>query len=230
MGDSAGLQSGWSEGRGIQVKRSYILHAKFQGLSQRDDMSAGQINLQMPDFSQAQHIGDTENHKILHYEHNGTNIYGITVNDQPKGYLQTIPKGEYEEVNQIYVEPQFRGQHLAHKLFFFLKSYLGKSFLMGNVQSKDGQAFIQSIAKTGRFTMFWLNTKTGEKHPYDVTQDQFNLDPYRSLAEPTDWQILVERLENKERLAKAIPQFLEETDWQRGICLFDGEEDADDLF
>ncbi len=52
-------------------------------------MSAGQLFFTMPDFSKATHIGDTENHKILHYEHQGTNVYGIAVDDKPMGYLQT---------------------------------------------------------------------------------------------------------------------------------------------
>ena len=33
------------------------------------------FDFSMPDFSNAKHIGDTENHKVLHYEYNGTNVY-----------------------------------------------------------------------------------------------------------------------------------------------------------
>lgn len=188
-------------------------------------MSAGQLFFTMPDFSKATHIGDTENHKILHYEHQGTNVYGIAVDDKPMGYLQTMSKiisnEPVEEILKIYVESQFRGQNLMKKLIFFLKSWLNKSFLMGRVQSQDGQKLIQSLAKTQRFPIFWLNIKTGEKHPYEFGKDHANAQPYRSFEKPTDWQILIEGLKNNESLIDSIPVFMEENDWRRGWKWFD---------
>jgi hypothetical protein len=202
----------------------------FKTFVQEMTMSVGQLDFSMPDFSQAKHIGDTEKHKILHYEYGGTNVYGITVEDRPVGYLQTISKNilgtQVEEINQMYVEPQFRGKHLMTKLFFFLKSWLSKSFLAGNIQSADGQEQIKSLALTQRFPMFWFNITTGEKHPYDPEKDHFSLQPYRNAGEPTDWQILIEGLKDNTRLIDSVPQFLEQNDWRRGISWFDGWEEV----
>lgn len=190
-------------------------------------MSAGSINLTMPDFTNAAHIGDTENHKILHLQQNNANFYGITVNDQAVGYLMTaikdVASNPIEEIVQVYVEPQFRGQNLITKLIFFLKSWLKKPFLVGNIQSRDGQAIIQAMARTQRFPMFWVNVKTGEKSPYNPDEDHFSLQPYRSLLEPTDWQILIEALseDGNQRLITSVPCFLEANDWRRGISWFE---------
>jgi len=189
-----------------------------------ETLSAGKLHFEMPDFSQAKHIGDTENHKVLYYEYGGTNVYGITVDDKPVGYLQTISKDilgkPYEKINQVYVEPQFRGRHLMLKLLFFVKSQIKKSFIAGEVQSPDGRAFIKSLGLTKRFPMFWFNIKTGEKYSYDPTADHTTLQPYRNVAEATAWRVLIEGLSKESNFP--IPRFLKPTDWQRGIQFFDG--------
>jgi GNAT superfamily N-acetyltransferase len=188
-------------------------------------MSAGELSFTMPDFSHAEHIGDYENYKILHYKYQISDVYGIaeTNSDKPIGYLQTIPSEipDVEKINQIFVEPQFRNQNIMKKLFFFLKSWLKKSFIMGEIQSKDSQNFIKSLANTLRFPMFWINVKTKEKHEYDPSKDNFNLQPYRSMLEPTDWRILIEGLHDNKRLIDAIPVFMESTDFRRGYRFFE---------
>jgi hypothetical protein len=195
-----------------------------------ETLTVGGLNFEMPDFSQAKHIGDVgggEN-KILHYEYGGTNVYGITVDDKVVGYLQTMFKEilgkPYEEIKQIYVEPQFRGRNLMLKLLFFVKSYLKKSFVGGEVQSQDGQGFIRSLARTKRFPMFWFNTETGERHPYDPVADYKIIQPYRGALEPTVWRVLIEGLNNESsvRLENAIPRFFNLKDPYCRVNLFDG--------
>jgi hypothetical protein len=173
-------------------------------------MSYGQMqDLPFPDFTQAQHIGDIEHHKILHTQINNIDYYAITVDNQPATYTQTQQKTiqgkSYEEINLIQTLPEYRNQNLAKKLIFFLKTSLKKSFLLGDKQSRLGQAFAQSLAKTQKFPMYWLNTQTGEKHPYDPTTDHFTKAPYRHVYDVTDWQIMIEALRPE---STTFPQYI----------------------
>jgi hypothetical protein len=53
-------------------------------------------------------------------------------------------------------------------------------------------------------------------------KDHFTIKPYRSLEKETQWQIIIEGLENK---ITSVPQFLNKEDWRRGIKWFDGLEE-----
>jgi hypothetical protein len=170
-------------------------------------MSAGQLFFTMPYFSKAIHVGDMENYRVLSFKHTNLTYYGLEDKPKPQGFItklfkkpkckmicfiSTAPKGEFEEILEVYTIPEFQRKQFATKLIFFLKSYLQKSFLMGNVQGESGQTLVKSLSRTGRFTMMWLNIETGERHDYDFRTDNANSQPYRSRAEPTKWQILIE--------------------------------------
>jgi hypothetical protein len=180
-----------------------------------------------PDFSDAQHIGDIEHNKIIHKNvKEGVDLYAITVDDKPVCYIQSqvriIQGTPYEDINFIQTLPDFRNQNLAKKLTFFLKTHLKKSFLLGDRQSDLGRAFAQSLAKTKRFNMFWINSKTGEKHLYDLQKDtendQMTLQPYRNWGDMTDWQIMIEALQET-RQERFLDKF--EDWWKKYLVHFD---------
>jgi hypothetical protein len=184
-------------------------------------LSYGEMpDLPFPDFSDATHVGDIEQHKII----KKNNYYAITVNNNPVAYLQLntkeINNQIFDELNIIYTTPEFRGQNLMKKLVFFLKNSLQKSIMFGREQSKAGQGFIRSLSNSGRFPMYWLNVKTGEKQPYNSTEDHFSLKPYRSVSEYTDWRIIIETVSNP--LPQFIPEDFHGTEWYlRYIKWFD---------
>lgn len=180
-----------------------------------------------PDFSDAEHIGDIEHNKVIHKNiKDGLDNYAITVNDNPVCYIQSqrkIIQGEsYEDINLVQVLPNFRNQNLAKKLIFFLKTHLKKSLLLGDRQSELGRTFARSLAKTQRFNMFWINAKTGEKHLYnvqkDLEKDQMTLHPYINWGDITDWQIMIEALQEtkQERFLNKI-----EDQWKKYLIHFE---------
>jgi hypothetical protein len=189
-------------------------------------MSFGQANYIMPDFSEAKHIGDVENNKISYQRIGEADYYAITAGDKPVCFIQTkiinIRGIDYNYLQNIFTEEEYRNKNLAKKLLFFLKNVEHKSFILGDKQSRLGQEFNKSLARSGRFPMFWLNTNTGEKHPYDYNLDNFTLAPYRSLEKPTEWVIMLEKTENNwmcRFLANSVQEG--ENYWERGIVWFD---------
>jgi GNAT superfamily N-acetyltransferase len=180
-----------------------------------------------PDFSNAQHIGDIEHNKIIHKNvKDGVDLYAITVDEKPVCYIQSqikVIRGEsYEDINFIQVLPEFRDQDLAKKLIFFLKTHLKKSLLLGDRQSESGRAFARSLYKSQRFNMFWINTKTGEKHSYDaqkdLEKDKMTLSPYRSWGDVTGWQIMIEALQETKQ-ERFLDKF--EDQWKKYLIHFD---------
>lgn len=198
----------------------------FEDYINERTMSFGADNtLQMPDFSNAKHIGDIEDNKILFKQINGINSYAIAVGDKPVGFIYTRNKNvmgkDYLEIQAIFTEPEYRGKNFAKKLLFFMRNIEKQSLIFGDVQSRLGQSMIKSAGKSGRFPMFWLNTDTGEKHPYDFEKDDFNLKPYRGLGSPTGWVVMIEGFEG----SPFTSRFLEQTNgnyyyWHKGIRWF----------
>ena len=186
-------------------------------------MSAGIFNMPLPDLTDAEYIGDIEIYRVICKKIGEETAYGLTLDDNvPLCFLTTRSKNvfskDYEEIIQIQTKPEYRGKNLAKNLLFFIKSFLKKSLLLGDIQSRDGQAFSKSIAQTGRFPMFWLNAKTGEMYPYEHEKDNFTIKPYRSVSEPTGWQIMIESLETP---LQSVPRYFSKDIWKRRYTWFD---------
>jgi hypothetical protein len=173
--------------------------------------------LSMPDFTGAEHIGDIGKNKIIHKKYKDADLYAISVDDKPVSFIQTIDKNilgvDYKEIQNVFTEKDFRGQNFCKNIIFFLRNVEKKMLMLGNVQSRLGQELNKSLAKTGRFPMFWLNTLTGEKHPYDYKNDFYDSKPYRSVGEPTGWQLIIE-VSKIDFLPRFIPKTIDEgKDW-----------------
>ena len=188
-------------------------------------MNFGQAYYDMPDFTNATHIGDIEHNKILYKKINNKDYYIITINDKPTCFAQVEPieiNGiNYSYLRNIFTKEQYRKQKLAKKLLFFLRNIEKKSIILGDKQSKLGQEFNKSVAISGRFPLFWLNIKTEEKHPYEPEKDNFTLKPYRSLQEPTDWVMMIEGTQ-KNWMSRFLSESPENGNnwWERGIVWF----------
>jgi hypothetical protein len=188
---------------------------KFKEYLSEMTMSYNQDSfLSMQDFSNAKHIGDLGYRKILYKQINGLDFYAITEenpnklpdHNNPVCWLQVQNQNvlgkDYLQLRNIFTEKEFRGKNYGKNLLFFLRNVEEKSFIFGDTQSELGQLFVRSVAKSGRFPMFWINVKTGEKHEYDFEKDNKNIKPYRSSLEPTDWQIISEGLYGKSFLSR----------------------------
>jgi hypothetical protein len=172
--------------------------------------SFGQMpELPMPDDSQAEYVGDIEDCNIFKCPYQDTNIYFLKHDGTSICFAQTKPKilfnKEYLEIIVIQTDLKYQGKGYAKKLLFFLRSIEGKLLVFGDRQSKLGQQLIKSIANTGYFPMFWLNTKTGERHPYDANKDNFRLKPFRDLPDKTDWVVICEAVKEV-----SMPRFIPE--------------------
>lgn len=92
----------------------------------------------------------------------------------------------------IHTLTPFRNKHMSKRLLWFVKDQEQSSILDYGMQSQEGTNFIKSLGKTQRYDMFWYNTKTGEKKPYEHTKDEVGKGPYRSMGTRTPWRILIE--------------------------------------
>src|ERR1039458_2387875 len=116
------------------------------------------------DFSNAEHIGDVEQSKILYKKINGLDYYAITESNNPDrvaSYFQVqnqnILGKDYLELRNVHTEEELRGQHYAKNLLFFLRKIEKRSLVFGDIQSRLGQGLVKSVGRSGRFPMFWLN-------------------------------------------------------------------------
>src|SRR5437879_3529555 len=100
-------------------------------------MSFGRYAQNIPPFSNSKHIGDIEDHKILFFQQNGFDYYGLTVGDEVVSFVATKPRKikelDVQELWSLVTSDKYKGQNLAKKLLFFIKSFLSKSIIFGDV-------------------------------------------------------------------------------------------------
>ena len=103
------------------------------------------MNSDMPNFENAEHIGDIEHNKILHKIISGVEYYVIMVGEIPTCFIQTQPLeilgNNYLYVRNAYTEKEYQNQTLAKKLLFFLRNVEKKSIILGNAKKIVGNYF-----------------------------------------------------------------------------------------
>jgi hypothetical protein len=143
-------------------------------------------------------------------------IYGIKQNNIITSIAVFTPQSDDLWIQKIiHTLTTYRDKQYIFKLLWFIKSQEGKKLLSYGTHTSDGIKFVQSLAKTNRFDLYWYNTKTGDKIPYQYEIDGPLNTPYRSNVMMTDWRVLIEKDEHP-----SFPRF--NTDIVRWLhCVFD---------
>jgi hypothetical protein len=151
--------------------------------------SAGKQDFSLdPDIADSWTIGNFNGFDIRFRD----GYFFIIRDGQLAGWMKTSPSSYGEVIEAIRVLPEFRRQHLAENLLFWVKSYLKKSILFGDTMSDDAISWLKGLTATGRFKIYWLNIETGERHPYNGAMDGRLYEPYRSQLSPTAWRVFLE--------------------------------------
>lgn len=139
-------------------------------------------------------IGEQDGLNVYAASYNDIILYGIGTSDIITTVAVFKPEKSDLWVQHIVhtLQPYRNKQHI-YKLLWFIKSQEGKRLISYGTHTSDGIKFIQNLSNTGRFDVYWYNTKTNDKIPYDSTTDGPQNVPYRSNIQMTDWRILIEK-------------------------------------
>jgi len=90
------------------------------------------------------------------------------------------------KIDDVYVNPEYRGNKIFSMMLWFFKTRLNRSPLMlGEVHSSMMQEVIKGLS---RFNKYWINIKTNEKQPFSIE----TLDNFYSYMNPAPWRLMLE--------------------------------------
>lgn len=128
------------------------------------------------------HVGDIENFTVLQDGY----YFSVWDNDTIVACTSLTGYADTNIVDEVWVNPDYRGQKLFSKLIWFYKTRLNRNnILIGQVHSKDMQEVIKGLS---RFDKYWYNTKTKEKKPFSLD----TLDDFYSYTQVTPWRLMLE--------------------------------------
>jgi len=131
-------------------------------------------------FNNGKHIADIEEYKVLK-----DGIYYSLWYDNNLVAVCSL-SDTTNTVDDVYVNPLYRGKKIFSMMLWFFKTRLNRSTLMlGQVHSTDMQEVIKGLS---RFDKYWYNTRTNEKEPFSVD----TLDNFYSYLQPTAWRLVLE--------------------------------------
>ena len=132
------------------------------------------------------HIADIEQYKVLiRNSEQIPDAVHYSLWDQNKLIaFATLTDGN--EVDGVWVHPDYRGQRILSKMLWFFKTRLNKNpLILGDIHSKDMQEVVKGLS---RFDKNWINIKTQEVRPFSID----TLDNFYSYANPTAWRLMLE--------------------------------------
>lgn len=128
------------------------------------------------------HVGDIENLSVLQDGY----YFSVWDNDTIVACTSLTGYADYNIVDEVWVNPEYRGQKIFSKLIWFYKTRLNRNnILIGQVHSKDMQEVIKGLS---RFDKYWYNIKTKEKKLFSLD----TLDDFYSYTQVTPWRLLLE--------------------------------------
>lgn len=131
-------------------------------------------------YTYGKHIGDIENYKVLQ-----DGIYYSLWDDTILVMVCSLSNTE-NKVDDVYVNPKYRGKKIFSMMLWFFKTRLNRSPLMlGEVHSKMMQEVIKGLS---RFNKYWYNIKTNEKEIFSLD----TIDDFYSYLQPTPWRLMLE--------------------------------------
>ena len=126
------------------------------------------------------YIADIENYKVLQ---DGI-YYSLWDNDALVACCSL--SNSNNEVDDVYVSPEYRGKKIFSMMLWFFKTRLNRSPLMiGPVHSKTMQEVVRGLS---RFNKYWYNISTNEKEPFSLD----TLNDFYSYLQPTKWRLVLE--------------------------------------
>ena len=132
------------------------------------------------------HIADIEQFKVKVNNSEqlpGALLYTLWDKDTLVAFAAVI---KHNEVDGVWVNPDYRGQRIFSKILWFFKTRLNKSpLILGDIHSKDMQEVIKGLS---RFEKKWINIRTQEIQPFSLD----TLDNFYSSARPTAWRLMLE--------------------------------------
>ena len=132
------------------------------------------------------HIADIEQFKVKVNDSEqlpGALLYTLWDKDTLVAFAAVIG---HNEVDGVWVNPDYRGQRIFSKILWFFKTRLNKSpLILGDIHSKDMQEVIKGLS---RFEKKWINIRTQEIQPFSLD----TLDNFYSSARPTAWRLMLE--------------------------------------
>ena len=137
-------------------------------------------------WKNGKHIADIEQYKVLARESEqlpGATHYSLWDNEKLVAFASIVSGNE---VDGVWVHPEYRGQRLLSKLLWFFKTRLNISPLMlGDIHSTMMQEVVKGLS---RFNKYWYNIKTNEKEQFSLD----TLDNFYSYSKPTAWRLMLE--------------------------------------
>jgi hypothetical protein len=131
-------------------------------------------------YTHGKHIADIENYKVLQ-----DGIY-YSLWDYTTLVAVCSLSNSGNEVDDVYVNPAYRGKKIFSMMLWFFKTRLNKSPLMiGQVHSKMMQEVIKGLS---RFEKYWYNIRTNETEPFALD----TLDNFYGYLSPTPWRLMLE--------------------------------------
>jgi hypothetical protein len=125
------------------------------------------------------HVGDIENFKVLQ---DGIH-YSVWDNDTLVAFTSL---SDTNVVDDVWVNPAYRGKKVFSMLLWFYKTRLGRDKLMlGPVHSPQMQEIVKGLS---RFNKNWVNVNTHEIEPFSID----TLNDYYSSGRITPWRLMLE--------------------------------------
>lgn len=184
------------EGQGMIMARWHGDNCKYKGLTMKlseidETWNGPSFAAVAADFgkmntnlwkAKGTHIADIEKFKVIKYN----NYYSIWDNEILVAYTSLTGN----EVDDVWVNENYRGQKVFSKLLWFYKSRLGNDTLMlGKIRSPEMREVVKGLSS---FNKKWKNIKTGDEAPFDTDTSG----KYYSNAGITDWRVVIENNNN----------------------------------
>jgi hypothetical protein len=163
---------------------------KIQEMTMRgpdyNDLANKLANDNAEKWQTGKHIADIEQFKVKVSDSEqlpGALLYTLWDKDTVVAFAALIGGNE---VDGVWVNPDYRGQRIFSKVLWFFKTRLNKSpLILGDIHSKDMQEVIKGLS---RFEKKWINIRTQEIQPFSLD----TLDNFYSSARPTAWRLMLE--------------------------------------
>lgn len=131
-------------------------------------------------YKNGKYIADIENYKVRQ-----DGIYYSLWDDTTLVAVCSLSNAE-NKVDDVYVNPDYRGKKIFSMMLWFFKTRLNRSPLMlGDIHSKMMQEVVRGMS---RFNKYWFNIRTNEKAPFNVD----TVDDFYSYTQSTSWRLMLE--------------------------------------
>lgn len=135
-------------------------------------------------LTNGQHIADIENYKVLQ---DGL-YYSLWDTENLVAYCTLTDTDN--EVDDVWVNAQYRGKKVFSMMLWFFKTRLNRSPLkLGEVHSSTMQEVVKGLP---RFKKYWLNLDSNETKPFSVD----TVDEFYDYIGPTRWRLMLENSYN----------------------------------